>query len=148
MRFAFAASRPSNPSRTWARRMTQRSQRTPPTWIVSLCVATAPAYRQLGDLAKRRFRPELKLALRLRASAFTPRALTLARVFLTVEGRAVPLRCLAHEPLHLGRQLGRPPHRRRLVHDAHLERPVLRPRPHVPVAASAVSLGRGVPVVP
>src|SRR6516164_1643895 len=118
MRFAFAASRPANPSSTWASRITQRSQRTPPTWIVSLWVATASGYRHFCDLAERRFRPELELALGFGAAALAPGALALARVLLAVVRLAAPLRSVAHKPLHLGGKLGRPEHRRRLVHDA------------------------------
>ena len=41
IRFAFADSRPSAPSSVWARRITQRSQRMPLTWIVSDWTATS-----------------------------------------------------------------------------------------------------------
>src|SRR5215469_11440604 len=91
------------------------------------------------DLGEGTLRAKLELALRLRAAALARRALTFARVLLAVERLAAPLRRLAHEPLHLGDKLGRSRDRRRLIHDAHLERAVLRPRPRVPVTAGAVS---------
>src|SRR5207249_9443270 len=49
-RFAFAASRPSCSSSIFPRRITQRSQRTPVSWIVSVWTATALRYRALDQV--------------------------------------------------------------------------------------------------
>src|SRR5262249_60227323 len=66
-----------------------------------------------------------------------------------VERLAVALlRPLSNEPLYLGGELGSPLQGCGLIEHPHLERPVLRPRPGVPVAARAVLARRRLPVVP
>jgi hypothetical protein len=49
MRFAFAHSMPSSPCRAAPRRITQRSQRTPPTRMVSEAMATTAMLRELDE---------------------------------------------------------------------------------------------------
>src|SRR6185437_10101969 len=93
-------------------------------------------------------RPELELALGFRPAALPPGGVSQLRVVAAVERWPVELGRLPEDPLHLGGELGGPPDRCRLVEHAYLERSVLRPRPHVPMAACAVAAGRGLPVVP
>src|SRR5439155_3556668 len=50
MRLALASSRPSCPSSTFASRITQRSQRIPLTWIVSMMTAIALRYRPPDEI--------------------------------------------------------------------------------------------------
>src|SRR5713101_8330434 len=50
MRLALASSRPSCPSSTFASRMTQRSQRIPLTWIVSVTTVMTLSYRPLDEI--------------------------------------------------------------------------------------------------
>src|SRR6266568_5480859 len=50
MRLALASSRPSCSSSTFASRMTQRSQRIPRTWIVSVTTAMSLSYRPLDEI--------------------------------------------------------------------------------------------------
>src|SRR6266516_3011049 len=50
MRLALASSRPSCPSSTLARRITQRSQRIPLIWIVSVTTAMALRYRSRDEI--------------------------------------------------------------------------------------------------
>src|SRR5439155_12135619 len=50
IRLALASSRPSCPSSTFASRMTQRSQRIPLTWIVSVTTAIVLRYRPLDEI--------------------------------------------------------------------------------------------------
>src|SRR5258708_31436229 len=50
MRLALASSRPWCPSSTLARRITQRSQRIPLIWIVSVTTAMALRYRSLYEI--------------------------------------------------------------------------------------------------
>ena len=74
MRLAFAASRPSCPRSVPASRATQRSQRTPLTWIVSLWMATRPmlagARHEIGgDGHEPVAPPDLELAVGFRRLA-------------------------------------------------------------------------------
>src|SRR5579884_2753956 len=106
------------------------------------------AYRHGGDLLHGCLRPELELPLGLRPAACAAGGFATRRVLVAVERASVPLRRLAHEPLHLGGERDGAPERRRLVEHPHLKRAVLRPRPRVPVPPRAVAARPCLPVVP
>ena len=163
MRLALAASRPSWPSRAAARRPTHRSQRMPETWIVSLVMtvmlapgAQPPARARAGappPVAGQERAPRARFAAISSASAATSaesggrRAASArrSRVELAVVGLRLVVGNGGDERLDDRGEAGRAANVGLLVHHAHLERPVLRPRPRVPVAPRVVSCRRLLP---